>query len=564
MNSKDENFIDQNKFKIKPNKKSMKELCLPKKFKLQISQKFLSEFFKQSKINGILVYHKIGSGKTCTAISIAEKLKNKMNIMIILPAALIGNFRDELRSECPGDDYISSKSRKLIQKLKPSDCNFQSIIERSNKKIDKVYTIYSYHKFNDLVKQNKIKLKNTLLIIDEVQNMISEDGSFYKNLKSSIDSSDKDTRVVLLSATPIFDKPVEIALTLNLLKPEKPIPIGATFNKKFLSLRKSRGEYSYNAKNLDKFKNLISGMVSYYRGAPPNSFPEQRFNTVKCKMSEFQYKSYLSALSTEDKFIKGSFKNVDILQLPNDFFIGPRIVSNISFPNKGIGLMGYTSLKNESLMIQNIRDYSVKFFKIYQRLRKSEGPVFVYSNFKDIGGIKSFVKFIEYHGFRNYKTFGEGEKTYAVWSGDESHSLKEEIKFIFNQKENQNGSKIKIILGSPSIKEGVSLLRVEQVHIMEPYWNFSRLQQIIGRAIRFCSHKDLQKRRRYVDVFLYLSTHPKIRTIDQYIWSLAKKKQKLVKQFENVLKEKAIDCEIFYEGNNYPDDEERIKCDSIN
>ena len=99
---------------------------------------------------------------------------------------------------------------------------------------------------------------------------------------------------------------------------------------------------------------------------------------------------------------------------------------------------------------------------------------------------------------------------------------------------------------------------------MEPYWNFSRLQQIIGRAIRFCSHKDLQKRRRYVDVFLYLSTHPKIRTIDQYIWSLAKKKQKLVKQFENVLKEKAIDCEIFYEGNNYPDDEEPIKCDNIN
>ena len=46
--------------------------------------------------------------------------------------------------------------------------------------------------------------------------------------------------------------------------------------------------------------------------------------------------------------------------------------------------------------------------------------------------------------------------------------------------------------------------------------------------------------------------------------NLAKKKQKLVKQFENVLKEKAIDCEIFYEGNNYPDDEEPIKCDSIN
>ena len=40
--------INLNKYTIKPNKKSMKELCIPKKFKLQISQKFLAEFFKKS------------------------------------------------------------------------------------------------------------------------------------------------------------------------------------------------------------------------------------------------------------------------------------------------------------------------------------------------------------------------------------------------------------------------------------------------------------------------------------------------------------------------------------
>jgi len=116
------------------------------------------------------------------------------------------------------------------------------------------------------------------------------------------------------------------------------------------------------------------------------------------------------------------------------------------------------------------------------------------------------------------------------------------------------------MLGSPSIKEGVTLLRVEQVHILEPYWNFSRMQQIIGRAIRYCSHKDLPKRRREVDVFLYLATYPKEKTIDEYIWKLAKKKHRLIKQFEDALKEKAIDCEIFYEGNNYPG-EEPIECD---
>ena len=434
MDSKDKKFISQNKYKIKPNKKSMKELCIPKKFKLQPSQRFLGDFFKRSKINGILVYHKIGAGKTCTAVNMAEKLKHRMNIMVVVPAALIGNFKDELRSECPGDEYISKSARKQLIKLKPSDCKFQSIIERSNKKIEKYYNIYSYHKFVNLVKENKIKLRNTLLIIDEVQNMISEAGSFYMSLKKTIDSSDDKTRIILLSATPMFDKPIEIALTLNLLKPEKKIVTANFFNKKYLSIRRNKQGVYYKAKNMDKFKNMISGMISYYRGAPPQTFPEQNFKVVKCKMSSFQYKSYLSAMSTEDNFIRGSFRNVDILKLPNNFFIGPRILSNVSFPNKGIGLMGYSSLKDDALMIQNIRTYSVKFYKIYKNINKSEGPVFIYSNFKEIGGIKSLVKFLEAHGYKNYKTYGEGIKRYAVWSGDEPHIVKEEIKFIFNQK----------------------------------------------------------------------------------------------------------------------------------
>ncbi len=560
MNLKDKEFISQNKFTIKPNKKSMKELCVPKKFKLQISQKFLGEFFKQSKMKGILVYHKIGAGKTCTAINMAENLKNKMDIMVVLPAALIGNFRGELRSECPGDEYISSNDRKKLSKLKPNDCKFQSIIKKSDKKIDKYYTIYSYHKFVDLAKANKIKLKNTLLIIDEVQNMISETGSFHKNLKKMVDNSDDKTRVILLSATPMFDKPVEIAMTLNLLKPDKELLTGTSFNQKYLSIRRNKEGVYYKAKNLKKFRKMIEGMVSYYRGAPPQTFPEQIFKTVRCNMSDFQYKSYLTAMSSEENFIRGSFRNVDILKMPTNFFIGPRIMSNVSFPNKSIGLTGFSSFADDALMIQNIRTYSVKFYKIYKKMSQSEGPVFIYSNFKDIGGLRSLVTFLEAHGYKNYKVHGEGEKRFAVWSGDEPHIVKEEIKFIFNQKENHNGSKLKIMLGSPSIKEGVSLLRVEQVHILEPYWNLARMQQIIGRAIRYCSHKDLPKRRRQVEVFLYLATYPNERTIDQYIWNLAKKKYRLISQFENAIKEKAIDCEIFYEGNNYKD-EEPLQCD---
>ena len=562
-----ENITKQyKKFKLKESNESMKEICNPKNFKLQPQQEFLPEYLWDNKknINGILIYHRIGSGKTCTAINIAEKFKNTMNIMVVLPAALIGNFKDELKSKCPGENiYIKNNE---IKELNDSDSeiNKNNIIKKIDERIDKYYTIYSYHKFIELVNNNKIKLTNTLLIIDEIQNMISVSGTFYRTLKSIIDKTDNTLRIILLSATPMFDKPVEIALTLNLLKPKIPLPVGLDFNSEFLRCIKTDKGNIYKAINLNKFKELTSGLISYYRGAPPQTFPLMEFKTVKCKMNSFQYKSYLTSLSSLNDNIKGTFKNVDILKLPADFFLGPRMMSNIALPNKSIGDLGFSSFVDDTLKLKNIETYSIKFYKILKKIKKSEGPVFVYSNFKDMGGLKSFIKFIEYHGYTNYKTFGEGEKRFSVWSGDESHHLKEKIKHVFNQSENKNGSLIKIMLGSPSIKEGVSLLRVEQIHILEPYWNMSRIYQIIGRGIRFCSHKDLSKSKQIVFVYLYLATHPLDKSdeisIDEYIWSLAKHKNKLIEQFEHTLKENAIDCDLFYARNNYKTDVIQLKC----
>ena len=211
-------------------------------------------------------------------------------------------------------------------------------------------------------------------------------------------------------------------------------------------------------------------------------------------------------------------------------------------------------------MLQNVSEYAIKFFKIFKKIKQSEGPTFVYSNFKDLGGLRSFIKFIEYHGYKNYKIHGEGPNRFSVWSGDESTRIKEEIKSIFNKKENKDGSRIKIMLGSPSIREGVSFKRIRQVHILEPYWNMSRILQIIGRAIRFCSHKDVPKANRNVEVFLYLATRTKEETIDQYIWKLAKEKDKLIQTFERALKEVAVDCELFYHRNVYKTDDYKLQC----
>jgi len=550
------------KYKVNSTKETMRQICNPVKYKLQPQQEFLPEYLwdNKIKINGLLIYHKIGSGKTCTAIKIAEKFKNTYKIIIVLPASLIYNFIDELLSKCVGNIYISEQEKKILYNLDYKSKEYKELYLKIENRINKYYTILSYQKFIDLIQNNKLKLKKTLLIIDEIHNMISITGIFYKILKNKIEKTDNTFKLILLTATPMFDKPNEIALTLNLLKPKIMLPIGIKFNNTFLESTTQNNSTTYKIINLELFKKLTSNMISYYRGAPPQTFPKLNFKIVKCTMSSFQYKSYITSLFNINEDIKGSFKNVDILKLPTNFFLGPRIMSNIAFPNKSIDAIGFASFKDNKLQLKNIKKYSIKFYKIFSRIKKSDGPIFIYSNFKNYGGIKSFIIFIEYHGYKNYKIFGEGLKTYAVWTGDENYQMKEKIKHLFNNKDNINGHKIKILLGSPSIKEGISLLRVDQIHIMEPYWNISRLDQIIGRGVRFCSHKDMPKNKQLVNVFLYLATYLKEKTIDQYIWLLANEKYKIINKFEHLLKENAIDCKLFYARNYYKNDNIKLIC----
>ncbi|MFM2393400.1 MAG: Acanthamoeba polyphaga mimivirus [Bacteroidota bacterium] len=552
-------FINKeyDEYKVPKTKKTLKEICFPSQYQFQLPQKFLAEFINpNTPYRGILIYHRIGAGKTCTAIKIAENFKGKKNILIVLPASLKGNFRGELRSLCAGNNYLSNSDRSKLKTLDPQTDEYKHIIKQSDNKINKFYNILSYNKFAEMIKSKDIDMNNTLLIIDEVHNMISETGTYYELLYKILKKAPNTSRIVLMSATPMFDKPMEIALTLNLLPLNKKVPIGMDFVKTFIKTKEQKSGNLYTVKNMDKFKKLIRGYVSYFRGAPPHVFPTQNLFLTKCKMSDFQYEMYMKTIDSE-KMVVDDYINEDI---PNSFFIGSRMISNIAFPNGEMNELGYESLNDDNIKMSELKQYSPKFYQIMKKIKKCEGTVFIYSNFKEYGGIKSFVKILERQRFKNYDEHGKGPKRFAIWSGDQNPQYKEEIKSIFNSINNKDGSDIKIILGSPSIKEGVSLLRVREVHILEPYWNMSRLDQVIGRAIRFCSHKDVKLDLQFVDVYIYLSTHPNIETtIDQHIMQMALSKQNIVKEFEKAIKEASIDCTLFYNANNYKD-EDPINC----
>ena len=221
--------------------------------------------------------------------------------------------------------------------------------------------------------------------------------------------------------------------------------------------------------------------------------------------------------------------------LPNNFFIGSRIISNIAFPNKLVNKIGLNALTPKLMNLENLKKYSIKFYYIIKRILKSSGPIFIYSNFKEYGGLLTLIKILEHYNFKDFSKYNIGKNRYAIWSGNETIDYKNKLRDVFNNINNKDGSKIKIILGSPAIKEGITLLRVRQVHVVEPYWNTSRLEQVIGRAIRFCSHKDIEKKKRIVKVYIYLATAPldikKKITIDEYIYNMALAKKKLSNKF---------------------------------
>ena len=160
-------------YKIPKQTLTFDDICFPKKFQLQLPQKFLSEFMNPSTpYRGVLVYHRIGAGKTCTAVRIAETWRGIKKIIVLLPASLKGNFRSELRSQCADNNYLTASERIALTKYHPSDPEYKEIIKKSDERIDKVYHIYSYNKFIQLAQSGDINLRNTLLIIDEIQNMV--------------------------------------------------------------------------------------------------------------------------------------------------------------------------------------------------------------------------------------------------------------------------------------------------------------------------------------------------------------------------------------------------------
>jgi hypothetical protein len=118
---------------------------------------------------------------------------------------------------------------------------------------------------------------------------------------------------------------------------------------------------------------------------------------------------------------------------------------------------------------------------------------------------------------------------------------------------NKDGTQVKVVLISLAGSEGLDLKFIRQVHILDPWYNMNRIEQIIGRAVRTCSHKDLPFAKRNVELYLYgtLLSDKREEAVDLYVYRLAELKAIQIGNVSRTIKEIAVDCILNYQQGNF-------------
>ena len=522
---------------------------------LQRHQKLLKNYMSMlTSYNSILIYHHVGLGKTLSAISIAENFKDKFKIIVLTKNKLIeDNFKKELVGNC--SNYMTDEVRRQLE---------TEIDEDIRKKINKkmwmdIKKNYSFKSYSGLKHQ---ELKNTVVIIDEVHNITGND--LFKDIFGVLKKS-KNTKLIMMSATPMFNSVLEIYDIVKLMNVvDKETIIENNLKKlvekkhvKYITLGNSMNSEekipTLTDKGIEELKKHIKGRVSYIM-ADTVSFPEKIYNgeNIYDKNSLIIYPVDMSPLQNEI-YLKKIDDQGTLYKNASD-------ISTMVYPDGSYGEDGFKKYisdtnPNNILRKDNIEKYSTKLHKLLLNIEKSKGIVFIYSNFVSYGGTSLLRKFLTENGMSSFSSRKRGEK-FVVFGDNLSQKRRSLYLEQINSEKNKNGEIIKVVIGSPVVSEGVSFKNVRQIHVLDPYWNMSRIDQIIGRGVRFQSHNMLNKKNRNVNIFLYVSIFDKNKenSIDYIKYFISYIKDKSIQNVEHALKKASIDCFIHKKHNVKPRD----------
>ena len=340
----------------------------------------------------------------------------------------------------------------------------------------------------------------------------------------------------------------------------------------------------------------------------PRPMPDKDVKTLDKEMDE----DILDAVPVSEKI-----KNSTSLYGAEDIELLERAESenqDSSYPTRVKAALEYLNTnKSRFLSKTGLLTYSPKFLNMLENIIDPDhkGLHLMYSQFRTIEGIGILKLILEANGFAQFKIkkndagiwqlnlSEKGKPTFALYTGTEDDEEKEIIRNIYNSdwdkvpsslvseltplsSNNLYGEIIKLLMITASGAEGISLKNTRYVHITEPYWHPVRVEQVIGRARRICSHQSLPPNLRTVQVFLYLMTftskqleneasvqlklhdgskfNDKIPvTSDEALYEISTIKENINKEILHSVKEASMDCSLF----NKPSSTNPIKCFSF-
>lgn len=545
---------------------------------LQPHQQVALDYFISSPNRGMFLLHGTGSGKTLSAIAIAEHLRNYKEVLIIAPKSLQDNFKHEMKR------YGSRATDR-----------YRFVSSNASNMIDKIETTKDALTGLDIT---SLHLDNKLVIIDEAHNLLVGMSNGSKNAVALYDllMKAKRCRILLMTASGIINQPYEIIPALNICKgyirtedgvQTTLLPESAEDFKRFFV-----DEKESKLKNVDKLRNRIQGLISYkgdFFEHEVLSFFPMLMATIKKEnypdrlpikielihMSSKQYGAYEQAREKErletQRSIHGSgLDKTDRIVLHPQLIDGGELKQTSAFGKSTSYRIKSRQLSNvfqpEDINInEHAETYAPKLKAIGDKLKPGFKSL-IYSNFVK-AGIEPMGAYLEHIGYKRYDPSKETESGihgyYGVYTGDVST----DDRTATLQEYNKPNSPLTILLISSSGAEGLSTKGTRAVHILEPYWNYERILQVMARGIRYRSHEHLPEKERNVKVYIYLAVAPKnvkdpkdSKTTDLHLFNESKKKYEMNSEMIKLAASCSIECPQFNSEVNF----ECYKCEPRN
>jgi SNF2 family DNA or RNA helicase len=393
---------------------------------------------------GLLVAHGLGTGKTLSSIAVADALGGSSRALV--PASLQANFQKELEkhTDLPSSLEVASMQRAALRdEATPSD----------------------------------------LLIVDEAHRARETSTKLYQLLKDY-----PATRRMLLTASPTYNRPSDIAPLVNIVAGERVLPTGRDFDKRFIrkppnsllsTLFGSAKKPELQRKK--ELKGILDKWVDYHQ-ATGGEFPDRIDESVVVPMDAEQTKLH--------NFAWGKLPLMARLRLQAGLPPQKKDLSSLNaFQSQSRQVGGSTKRFGRAEEVGVSPKLRRAISDLSKRIQENpEHKAVVYSNYLDTIG--------------DYAQELENQNVpHAVFSGNLPQKQRAQAV------QDYNAGKLKALLVSSAGGEGLDLKGTRQLQVLEPHWNEEKLDQVIGRAIRHGSHAHLPEDQRDVTVQRYL-THP--------------------------------------------------------